>query len=277
MLVRWRRTCRAVHSVIAVELRNRYYAILGYFLYDVGKLDFYMQITGAVVSGSAALRFFLHDEPWHAADMDIYVPNSTYPQFIAAVTAPEGLAFQYIPRRERHISASLEDSVSPALISEVRRYRTREGKHVDIVRCASDSPLPSLHAFWSTLVHNFIGPHGCGCGFPTLTFSRRGLLKAGFRTTSDQRAMTKYENRGFSFFRDDWFDHLEDVVALDHRFFGESQAIVLPYGPSASIRSNELRLSHNRRGWEIEDWSGGDDTEVCICLSPLLFTHPFNA
>ncbi|TFK90043.1 hypothetical protein K466DRAFT_468577, partial [Polyporus arcularius HHB13444] len=143
----------------------------------------------AVVSGSVALRFFLPDEMWSPGDMDIYVPDLTYDQFIAAVTDMYRLRFTPIPRKKRPPAgddmdvdalppgdAFLPPSMSADVI-EVRQFITRTGKRVDVIRAPGNNPTVAINRFWSSLVMNFLRPDVCVSGYPSTTLARVGMLK----------------------------------------------------------------------------------------------------
>ncbi|KAI0698764.1 hypothetical protein C8Q76DRAFT_592175, partial [Earliella scabrosa] len=132
-----------------------------------------LRAYGAVISGSLALRFFLTQDTWEIGDMDVYVPDHKYEDFIAAITNPDGLAFRPQPPR----SDRRGPSSSGTGIKEVRRYTTPSMQEVDVIRSPTRNAIVALHAFWSTLVMNFIAPDACCCAFPRGTLSRRGLLK----------------------------------------------------------------------------------------------------
>ncbi|KAI0708386.1 hypothetical protein C8Q76DRAFT_583424, partial [Earliella scabrosa] len=126
----------------------------------------------AIISGSVALQFFLEDEKWIPGDLDIYVPDTTFPDFINAVEDPCGLNFTRRPPETDGSHVNGENG-----IRVVRCYTSATGRKVDVIRSIVHSPVTPLRHFWSTLVTNFIFPDGCACGFPHATMSRRGLIK----------------------------------------------------------------------------------------------------
>ncbi|KAI0705717.1 hypothetical protein C8Q76DRAFT_597440, partial [Earliella scabrosa] len=146
----------------------------------------------AIISGSVALQFFLEDEKWVPGDLDVYVPDTTFLDFTAAIEDPRGLNFTHCPRDAERSHVDGEDG-----IRVVRRYVTTTGRNVDVIRSIVHSPVTPLRYFWSTLVTNFIFPDGCACGFPHATLSRRGLIKDGPLTLKDRLAVAKYLERGF--------------------------------------------------------------------------------
>ncbi|KAI0746102.1 hypothetical protein C8Q76DRAFT_585539, partial [Earliella scabrosa] len=141
---------------------------------------------GALISGSVALQFFLNEEPWTPGDLDIYVPAKCYRAFVQTIFHDDAFALRFHPRQRispAAMASELRDGIpSPAAdsqgIKQVLRFRTSTGRNVDIVCSPVDDAITALHAFWSTLVANFISPDGCGCGFPAGTMNRKGFVKA---------------------------------------------------------------------------------------------------
>ena len=98
-LVRWRRTSRAFFTVVSTVLRKRFNAAVWPFVGDPILFNALMTKYEAIISGSVALQFFLEDETWKPGDLDIYVPDTTFADFTAAVEDPNGLNFTRCPRQ----------------------------------------------------------------------------------------------------------------------------------------------------------------------------------
>ncbi|KAI0697948.1 hypothetical protein C8T65DRAFT_551696, partial [Cerioporus squamosus] len=125
---------------------------------------------GAIVSGSVALHYFLPRALWEPNDIDIYVAESRFEDFIREVTDPA-------PDSDSQAS---DDSVLPsghAGIREVRQFYTLAGRRVDIISVPSTNPVAALKQFWSSLVTNFIRPDMAACGFPLTTLDGLAILK----------------------------------------------------------------------------------------------------
>ncbi|KAI0684412.1 hypothetical protein C8Q76DRAFT_585544, partial [Earliella scabrosa] len=127
----------------------------------------------AVISGSAALKFFLPDEKWAASDLDIYVGDHTYEDFVALVTTDVRINFKpYVPAEDENgLHTKSVISYGSGMLA-VRRFVTPTGRYVDIVRSSLETPLIPLYYFLSTLLVNYISPTHCGCGYPGLTLYR---------------------------------------------------------------------------------------------------------
>ncbi|KAI0722563.1 hypothetical protein C8Q76DRAFT_580948, partial [Earliella scabrosa] len=143
-----------------------------------------MRESGALISGSVALQYFLSEEAWLPGDLDIYVPDRHYRAFIHTLARDPSFALHFHPRQSApaailaaDIDLDIDDFVLPVVPDDVMRFRTPTGRNVDIVCSPVNNALTALHMFWSTLVTNFLTPDGCGCGFPAGTMNRRGFVK----------------------------------------------------------------------------------------------------
>ncbi|KAI0683478.1 hypothetical protein C8Q76DRAFT_573889, partial [Earliella scabrosa] len=134
--------------------------------------------AGGIISGSVALRFFLEDEEWDPCDMDIYIPEHKFDAFIKHITDPALLGFTEAPRASDDGEPLVSGELGCNGIRAVRRFQTRSGRPVDVIRSLARTPVLPLQSFWSTLVTNFLTPDACVCGFPTATMERCGLVKA---------------------------------------------------------------------------------------------------
>ncbi|KAI0722571.1 hypothetical protein C8Q76DRAFT_578456, partial [Earliella scabrosa] len=135
-----------------------------------------MRSCGAVVSGSAALRFFLQNATWEPRDLDIYVPEDTFRDFVDGVTSSSSLMFHQLSGAVSSWSPSPEEVANG--IREVLTFETRTGRRVDVIRSPTDSPIIPLNFYWTTLVMNFIVPDGYFCGYPLDTLAGRGVVRS---------------------------------------------------------------------------------------------------
>ena len=138
-------------------------------------------------------------------------------------------------------------------IKDVRRFRTKTGRYVDIVRSPSDTPVMPLHSFWSTLVCNFLTADGCGCGFPAGTVYRKGFVKDGPLSRRDMVAVTKYLRRGFRLWRDEWSAPLEmeEGPQCDADGFGDMDAMVVSFRLHVEANAAPLPVRHTAYGWRL--------------------------
>ena len=146
-------------------------------------------------------------------------------------------------------------------LRDVRKFVTPTGKHVDVIRSPTYSPVTPLRFFWSTLVMNFITPRACVCGFPSATMQRIGVLKQGLLRPRDHVAIAKYrDERGFYFVGDQWRKALD---MWDHLFFGERDLIAIDYRVSPSDEVPTLPIRYTVRGW-VPNTSAAPRRGECI-------------
>lgn len=132
-------------------------------------------------------------------------------------------------------------------LRSVRKFVTRTGQRVDVIRSPTGSPITPLRFFWSTLVMNFLTPHACVCGYPSATLERIGVLKQGPLRVRDNTAVAKYrDRRDFYFVGNEWRSALD---MWDHLFFGERNLIALDYRISPGTGSAALPIQFTARGW----------------------------
>ena len=108
-LLCWRRTSQTIFALVAKLLRERYEASVRTFIPNVPRFDALMRKTGAVISGSVALQYFLDEERWYPGDMDIYVSDDMYDTFVNDAVADDQLSFRHMPRRARWSSVDGEE------------------------------------------------------------------------------------------------------------------------------------------------------------------------
>ena len=264
-------TCHAFFTVTSTVARERFRSCVQPYVKNVDRFSDLLRTHGAVISGSAALRFFLHDEPWAPGDLDVYVSDREYESFLAAAIWDEALAFRFEPRApprsSTHPTPAHPDDLPPPEsddevgepsihhamrgMKEVRRFRTKTGLLVDVIRSPVDSPVYPIQSFWGTLVTNFITPDGGACGFPHGTLRRKGYAKAGLISDGDYAALTKYAARGFLLEEDEWWADLEDPSTWDDDYFGDTTAAVLSFRRHLHDPDPPFPIFHTKRGWRL--------------------------
>ncbi|RPD52333.1 hypothetical protein L227DRAFT_470790, partial [Lentinus tigrinus ALCF2SS1-6] len=133
--------------------------------------------NAAIISGSVALQFFMSDPHWNPRDLDIYVANANWRNFVRAITDPSGLNFLplLVPPPPTD-SDKPGPSTSPNPV--IQTFYTPNGRRVDVIRSPSNNPITPIWFFWSTHLMNFITPTACVSGFHSATLLRQGALKA---------------------------------------------------------------------------------------------------
>ena len=155
-------TCSLLRSAVAAEFRIRLAMLLvPFFGHHVRHWNGLLRLHGAIMSGSVALALFLSPIDWVPGDLDVYIGDEAY--------------FPFVTDLERTFPVVLEADMTrrhPGVytgIKRVRRYRTATGKRLEIIQSRSSSSMAPLLYFWSSLVMNFITPHGAVCAFPKHT------------------------------------------------------------------------------------------------------------
>ena len=216
------RTCRYFQAVVTVEMRLRSITLLEGFVGDrVRHFNGLLRLHDAVVSGSLALALFLWPTDWKPGDLDIYVGNTSYVAFVADF--------------ERHFPVTLDADFTSwgrpnyTGIKGVRRYLTATGRRFDLIRSKDVCAVAPLLYFWSSAVVNFITPHGAVCGYPTLTLSAQGLVKAATPNEKELTARSKYEKRGVRFTDVDNWCPSGQAVRSGHRVFVDNALLVVDF------------------------------------------------
>ncbi len=284
MLASWRQTCKTLYRAVGAHLRERYQKCVRPFVRDIALFDSLLVRHGAVVSGSVALHYFLPRATWTPNDLDIYVPESDFEDFVDAITNRRGLNFTVFPHRrpwdtiESPQSASSQfgdtgshDGAGDARVSrsrtpdafvdpndfpepsrhngirEVRQFYTAQDRRVDVISVPSPNPVAALQHFWASLVMNFLRPDVAVCGFPLTTLECVGILKP-VMTAKDEKAADKYGTRGFDLLVD---PPLPDEQDWERPFFGTRKALVAPYRRTLQERPPTSPLIRTDRGWAL--------------------------
>ncbi|TFK85012.1 hypothetical protein K466DRAFT_442540, partial [Polyporus arcularius HHB13444] len=133
-----------------------------------------MRSHGVIISGSAALRFFLPGETWQSTDLDLYVPDDAFDAFRLAFES------RFVQgSRLLFDSAEFREPVEPDAYSvkQLLRYSLPSGRVIDVIRSHTRAASAPLLGFWSTLLVNYISPDVFACGYPEYTLERLAVLK----------------------------------------------------------------------------------------------------
>ncbi|PIL26250.1 hypothetical protein GSI_12006 [Ganoderma sinense ZZ0214-1] len=190
-LIRCAQTSTLFRTAVAAEIRFRIAALLLPFFGDrVRRWNGLLHLHKAIMSGSLAVALFASPTDWTPGDLDVYVGSDAYGPFIVDFERLFPVTLQSdMTRRPRGTYSG---------IRRVRRYLTSTGKRIEIIQSRCPNAAEPLRYFWSSLVVNFITPHGAVCAFPTHTLAGKGLVE-GELHDKGVRAKKKYEDRGFQF------------------------------------------------------------------------------
>lgn len=192
---------------------------------------------------------FVPSPHWSPGDLDLYVPDHCFDNFVAALTDPSGLNFTLsndTPSRRKPTSP-----LSGRLVKQLNRYTTPTRLHVDVIRSPQHSPVTPLQGFWSTLVMNFLTPHGIACAFPDATMTGQAFVKSGPLSSRDHLAISKYIDRGFTIARDVWWSDEPDFDPGLLRYFGDQRTLVIDFRANVEDRQPSFPIVPTRKGWFI--------------------------
>ncbi|PIL23939.1 hypothetical protein GSI_13690 [Ganoderma sinense ZZ0214-1] len=191
-LIRCAGVCKLFRSMVSAELRRRYFTVLRWFFgtrkYDAHEL---LQSHRAIISGSTALAFLAWTDTWTPSDMDIYVPNSSYGQFVY------DLEHRQLGWFEANLGSGNHSDYHGILT--VRRYITPTGERLDVIQSSTANAAQPLLHFWTSAVVNILSPFGAVCAFPKTTLDHKALVSGISRSQKLVAARIKYEARGFQF------------------------------------------------------------------------------
>jgi hypothetical protein len=210
-------TCRHFKGLYEYALPTRYniHRTLSRWLPKPSEFLEHLDECNAIVSGSAALRFFDYAAEWEPDDMDIYLPRWSSRKMHDHLTNVQGCKFTKLQTAE-------EARYPVNDIDSVRTYSRRHPQtgvveHVQVIvvlssdgrmarrRGIEDKDLPVqaiLDGFHSTTVLNYITGTEAISLYPSITFGRkrRMYLKkpwTAYPELSFKRALEKYIARGW--------------------------------------------------------------------------------
>ena len=131
-----------------------------------------MSTCNAVISGSAALHFLLalKSTPWHATDLDLYVPQSNASQFVTLLTQ---LGYQVIHRTKADHSFYSHSNILTVL------SLSNGDRRIDLIVSKKQAAAAPIFQFHSTAVMNFVTRDKLFCAYPELTFRGLSLVNGG--------------------------------------------------------------------------------------------------
>ncbi|KAJ3533946.1 hypothetical protein NMY22_g7121 [Coprinellus aureogranulatus] len=190
-------------------LRGRVYDLLHLFHLDPVQALEMMRNNDTVLSGSAALKA-VDACFWDPADLDFYCPEDRLMAVLQwfqtfGYEAKESVDAQEDPKEERYDGQydSPIDRMDPfrdCIQSVVTLEHSQHFSRVKLVQSISLSAMAPIGFFHSTLVMNIVTGLGVVCAYPNLTLKGKGLLNRATRPAD--RALEKYQGRGYSFVHD---------------------------------------------------------------------------
>ena len=199
-LLAWRCTSRTFFTVVSTHLRLRYEYYVTPFAHDVSLFNRIIRAHAAVISGPAVVDFFAPASTWAHSQLDIYLPVSTYKQFLCV--APAALNWQSAPVPLDKPATSVHEYTSADPV--VRGYGHTVVHHRRLDRtCFTDNVVPFRRGLLplscvtiaqgclSTYNHGLeddTGPDSDGASdssgsLPTMSTWRRSFLRVESYTT----------------------------------------------------------------------------------------------
>nr|VWO95833.1 N/A [Ganoderma boninense] len=254
-LTRCAASCQSFQYLVAAELRRRYFTTLRWFFSNRAEdFDHLLTTHRGIISGSTALAFLAWTDSWDPGDMDIYVPEGSYTEFVAALELSQLASLDH--------AFHLQPRSAYTGIKCVRRYVAPTGKHLDVIQSSTANAMNPLLYFWTSVVCNILSPHGAICGFPSYTLNDRALVEDIPSSDKLTLARGKYEARGYEFTRVDSWGPSSDVDSNGNPVFSDHPIMVLDF--RTVYRTGPLALPVTRTGhlWVLQQ-------DACNATSPM--------
>ncbi len=278
----WRTTCTAADKAAAAFLVGRYHRLLKHHFADVSGFRSLLRMTGAVISGSAAL-YTLDSERahgWRPKDIDIYVSLEYAGRVAAYLTEVENYVHSWTHKsRSRYTRDS-------AGFTEVVHFENVDGMQIDLIKSSTHSALYPIPYFWSTHVMNYLTADSFCVAYPTLTLHGRGLMNPvalvdmqypHARTLS---VIEKYQQRGYDFrlYGHAWDADPEVECAQERdpgcprtiRYFGDPHCLTGTFSDTRQAARFALSRAQPNTKLLVRWWRGG---HACGggCVHPSTF------
>ena len=172
-LTMWRLTCKANYHQGSASLRRTLVALLRHFVPFPSTLIAIMRMHHAIFGGELALAFFLRDDSYIPADLEIFTTEFEFDAVCNAIVADPHVHSNVHTVRSRSNGALF---TIRRLVSQTFQVQLVTGKSIYVHRsytCSAASPLTRSPC---TALSNFVTPYSFGCSHPTLTLSRRALM-----------------------------------------------------------------------------------------------------
>ncbi|GJF00046.1 hypothetical protein PsYK624_163230 [Phanerochaete sordida] len=186
-------------SVIAESvLADRRDALFRSLTSDIDKLKVIMRQNGVLLSGSRCLRHLDDEHDFTPGDWDWYVPDHGYDSFVAYLV--EELGAKLVAETEDYRSVgdiTVSESAQAHGISRIGRFTVGPTSH-DVIRSRSGCAELPIVMFHSTTVMNYLSADRIDIAYPYTFFGGVGIKAARWRTSTDEFALLKYRERGYT-------------------------------------------------------------------------------
>lgn len=245
--------------ITAEELRwlahARAHQIVRRFFNDVDTFGDILRSSGAVVSGSASLAFFIGPCHVRPGDLDIYVPAGQEANLLTWLTEQE----RYMPSSSWPMSDNLGERFDDFDdYCDVDGYRRivrleRDGSWIDVVVVAGESALLAISKFWTTILFSFFTLDGYCCAYPEMLHLRRSMVAQCVLSSGLSQIVgpiMKYRTRGVRLFRSyrSWREGTEGhctggtTCPSKWRFFGDRGCLIGFFDQDRSMEKDAALL-----------------------------------
>jgi hypothetical protein len=231
--------------------QNRYKTLIAQFIHNPKTFSDQLLANNAVISGVAALSFFLGPARLTPETLDVYLPKQHATQLIS-----------HLQSTEEYIVHNISETIVQTQTGIKAICRLRRGEqYIDVIQ--SDHQSLSSHPlshFWCSLLMNFICPQGYCCAYPDLLAENKGIIKYtnlqadGTIGSQDDDIMYHFTNRQLTFdhqYRLTTADrlHQSEICPSKWRYFGDQYCLSGEFGRRWWPECLHLATWRNSAAW----------------------------
>ncbi|GJF00757.1 hypothetical protein PsYK624_170580 [Phanerochaete sordida] len=180
---------------VAEEALSRWWTSTLSAIGDPAEIRRVMRDTGAVLSGSRAVRFLDRESSFDCSDWDFYTTEAGYDTFCSFVREQLGgvEVSRVVGARPSRPFDGTSATANSTELKERRKFVTPNGS-MDVMCSKTASALSPLTVFHSTVVMNYLTADGFCLAYPMPFFKRFNIRGHD----ADDRCVAKYRRRGFT-------------------------------------------------------------------------------
>ncbi|KAG6809389.1 hypothetical protein H0H92_000444 [Tricholoma furcatifolium] len=205
--------------------------------------------TGSVITGSIAL-LAIHPGAFTPGDIDIAVGLPDMDALLGGLQRRFGMVIepvgQKLPPPESHIDAA--SSYESPDVHKVFTLNYGGRRKANVIVSTSLSPMQPIFRFHSTIVMNCITHTSIFCAYPTLTLTSRYCTSELARfnrfripeaKANFEKALEKYNQRGFSSMWSQTYKDEEADILYDGRRVGDAQCLFFDFNTAGGLENVE--------------------------------------
>ncbi|KIM38281.1 hypothetical protein M413DRAFT_448016 [Hebeloma cylindrosporum] len=300
-LHRYSQTSKAAHNTVKSYLQRAFQLehVLGPYFTSPQILEFRrLQFeTGTFISGSTALQFF-DRTVYPESDLDLYVERRYHAPIALWL---ESIGYIYCPPEDstpqsdtftlaQALSANARHGPQMSINSEYAGpsfiynfQKSGSSRRIQLILSQSDRPpIEMLLNFHSTCVMNLITHDKAYSLYPRPTFEERRSLVLHSNTAERERALKKYEDRGWTIIKKITKEETQNRRSSFHaglRYLGDRKCWTLPLSPKLDMAVGQMEthtwgLSYSR-GLDVSmvyRIFGSTNLRFCYLVHPLFNT-----